>query len=378
MTHEGGTADGGEIRPIVLLHVFSTFAVGGPQTRFATIADRLGGKYRHLIVSMSGNTEAAAMLSDRVSYELVPVRNTPANILGNIRRFSKQLRALKPDMLVTYNWGALEWAVGDRIGPHIPHVHIEDGFGPDESAKRFYRRVWLRRAGLKRTKFVVVPSRTLETIALTEWKLKRGQIVYLPNGVDIERFGAPVPVAERAFVRQPGELIVGTCAALRPEKNLTRLIRAFAACGARDARLVICGDGPERALLQATANEADLARRVVFTGHLARPELALAGFDVFAMSSDTEQMPYGLLEAMAAGLPVACTDVGDTASIVSEANRPFVVPAIDAAALTGALRTLLRQPDLRAKLGAANRAKVAREFSLETMIAGYDRLFSGG
>ena len=371
------TDSGAETRPIVLLHVFSTFAVGGPQTRFATVADRLGGKYRHLIVSMSGRTEAAELLSSRVSYALTPIANTPRNPLANARRFAGQLRAIRPDMLVTYNWGALEWAIGNRFGPRLPHVHIEDGFGPDEAQRRFKRRVWLRRVGLKRADAVVVPSRTLEKIAISEWKLRRDRLVYLPNGVDIARFAAAAPLSERAFAKLPGELVVGTCAALRPEKNLVRLIRAFAACGAPDARLVICGDGVERGKLQAAANQAELGNRILFTGYLARPELALANFDVFAMSSDTEQMPYGLLEAMAAGLPAACTDVGDTLAIVSEPNRPFVVPAADTAALTGALRTLLRQPALRASLGAANRAKVAQEFSLDTMIAGYDRLFSG-
>jgi glycosyltransferase involved in cell wall biosynthesis len=362
-------------RKITLLHVFSTFAVGGPQTRFATIAERLGPKYRHLIVSMSGRTEAAALLPAGVDYSLVPIHNTPRNPLANAWRFGKQLRALKPDQLVTYNWGALEWAIGNRFGPNLPHIHIEDGFGPDEISARFKRRIWLRRVGLAKAKTIVVPSRNLERIAVEEWRFPMARVRYLPNGVDTERFGAPVPEAERAFQKKPGELIVGTCAALRPEKNLGRLIRAFAACGPQGARLVICGDGAERAGLEATARANGIADRCVFTGYLARPELALAGFDIFAMSSDTEQMPYGLLEAMCGGLPVAATDVGDIRAMVSDDNRQFVVNVADEAALTGALRSLLKDAALRAKLGAANKAKVRGEFSIQTMIEAYDWLF---
>ena len=78
----------------------------------------------------------------------------------------------------------------------------------------------------------------------------------------------------------------------------------------QNARLVICGDGSERQALEAAARANNIVDQVVFTGYLDKPELALAGFDIFAMSSDTEQMPYGLLEAMSAGLPVAATDVG--------------------------------------------------------------------
>jgi glycosyltransferase involved in cell wall biosynthesis len=362
-------------RKITLLHVFSTFAVGGPQTRFATIAERLGPKYRHLIVSMSGRTEAAALLPEGVDCTLVPIRNTPRNPLANAWRFAKQLRGIKPDQLVTYNWGALEWAIGNRFGPDIPHIHIEDGFGPDEATARFKRRIWMRRIGLARTKTIIVPSRNLERIATGEWHFPPARVRYLPNGVDTARFGAPVPEAERAFQRKPDELVIGTCAALRPEKNLGRLIRAFAACGARNARLVICGEGAVRQDLEATARANNIADRVVFTGYLSKPELALAGFDIFAMSSDTEQMPYGLLEAMSAGLPVAATDVGDIKSMVADDNRQFIVNVIDEAALTGALRNLLRDHALRTKLGAANKVKANTEFSIETMMEAYDWLF---
>jgi glycosyltransferase involved in cell wall biosynthesis len=362
-------------RKITLLHVFSTFAVGGPQTRFATIADRLGPKYRHLIVSMSGRTEAAALLPAGVDYSLVPIHNTPRNPLANAWRFGRQLRALKPDQLITYNWGSLEWAVGNRFGPNVPHIHIEDGFGPDEVAARFKRRIWLRRVGLAKVKTIIVPSRNLERIAVEEWRFPPARVRYLPNGVDTDRFGATVPEAERAFGKNPGELIVGTCAALRPEKNLGRLIRAFAACGPQNARLVVCGDGAERAELEAVARANGIADRCIFTGYLAKPELALAGFDIFAMSSDTEQMPYGLLEAMCAGLPVASTDVGDIKAMVADDNRQFVVNVADTAALTGALRTLLRDGSVRGKLGAANQAKAQSEFSIQTMIETYDFLF---
>jgi glycosyltransferase involved in cell wall biosynthesis len=78
---------------------------------------------------------------------------------------------------------------------------------------------------------------------------------------------------------------------------------------------------------------------------------------------------------MAAGLPVAATDVGDIKSMVPEENRQFVVNPSDEAALTGALRTLLRDADMRRKLAAANQAKAQAEFSLAAMIETYDWFF---
>tara|TARA_B100000614_G_scaffold99671_1_gene89591 strand:- start:337 stop:672 length:336 start_codon:yes stop_codon:yes gene_type:complete len=110
---------------------------------------------------------------------------------------------------------------------------------------------------------------------------------------------------------------------------------------------------------------------------MSAPETILPSFDVFAMSSDTEQMPVGLIEAMAAGRAVVATDVGDIRSMVAEANRPYVVPLGDDAAYGRALEELLRDPALRARLGADNAAKARATYDEATMVATYDRLFAG-
>jgi glycosyltransferase involved in cell wall biosynthesis len=78
---------------------------------------------------------------------------------------------------------------------------------------------------------------------------------------------------------------------------------------------------------------------------------------------------------MAVGLPAISTDVGDIKSIVAASNRPYIVPLKDEAALTGALRSLIRLPALRAQIGADNRAKAESQFGVDQMIAAYDRLF---
>ena len=120
---------------------------------------------------------------------------------------------------------------------------------------------------------------------------------YVPNGIDLDRFAA----GERA---PTGEPVIGTITGLRREKNLTRLLRAFRqVADTTPARLIIAGDGSERATLEAQAAELGLGQRVQFTGHLDDPAPLYRSIDVFALSSDTEQMPLSVLEAMAACLP---------------------------------------------------------------------------
>jgi glycosyltransferase involved in cell wall biosynthesis len=346
-----------------LLHVFPSFAIGGQQTRFATIAGRLETPYRHVVVSLDGRDMARALVPPSVNLNLRP---PPSDAPGPLRlvAIAGAIRAVRPDALVTYNWGSIEWAAANRLLVGRPHVHLEDGFGPDEADRQHGRRVLARRLVLRRST-VVVPSRVLARIAVGAWRLAERRVRYVPNGIDAARFDA-VPDVSRFFDRGSASFVLGAVAPLRAEKNLGRLLRAFARVGG-GALLVIGGDGPEAGRLRALAAELGLGERVVFTGHVPAPELIMGGFDAFAITSDTEQMPYAVLEAMCAGLPVIGTDVGDIASMVHAENRPFIVPRDAPERLALAIEALRAAPDLRRAVGAANRAEVRARFGIGQM-----------
>jgi glycosyltransferase involved in cell wall biosynthesis len=284
------------------------------------------------------------------------------------------LRAHRPHVLVTYNWGAIEWAAANW-SPLAPHIHIEDGFGPEEATRQLRRRVLFRRHVLnRRHSTVVLPSRTLLRLATDVWRLPPARTLYIPNGIPCERFRRPAGTITETF-RGTGP-VIGTVATLRKEKALDRLIEAFAQVLAKQpARLVIVGDGPERVGLENLVAQKNLRHAVTFTGGLSQPETAVAGFDVFALSSDTEQMPLSVLEAMAAGQPIASTDVGDVAAMVASENAPFIVPK-DTSRLADALSQLIAESDLGRRIGAANQARAVAEFDEARMFATYDSLFN--
>jgi glycosyltransferase involved in cell wall biosynthesis len=355
-----------------LLHVFPSFAVGGQQTRFATIANQLGSAFRHRIVSLDGRDAALELLNPELDVALLPA---PPSGRERLRWIAQRFRSVEADVLLTYNWGAIEWAIANRVFYHRPHLHFEDGFGPEEADRQKYRRILVRSVVLRRSQ-VVVPARTLCNIAGARWRLDPRRVHYIPNGINAARFDNMASDGAPFFVRLPGECTIGSFSPLRAEKNLGRLLAAFSqiAASGLPVRLVICGDGPERGRLGELAAARGIAERVVFTGHVPRPEAVMGAFDLLAMTSDTEQMPYAVLEAMAARLPVVATDVGDIAAMVAAENRPFIVPRDDAARLAGAIRALCLAPETRRRVGELNRSRVEAAFTISGMADAVHRL----
>lgn len=349
-----------------LLHVFPSFGLGGQQARLAALARGLGPAITHHVLSLDGDVSASQLFANPVDATALALKKTGFIDAGNIRLLDAAIRKSHASVLCTYNFGALEAAVANRLGPRLPHIHQEDGFGPDETPTRQkLRRMAFRRLVLGAST-TIVPSRVLERAAREVWRLPADRIRYLPNGVEIERFSA-------APRQRHSGITIGSVGAFRAEKNFARLIRCFAAAAIEGGRLELVGDGPELSALQAVAMSS--VAEVAFPGRTASPESAYARFDIFALSSDTEQMPLSLIEAMAAGLPAVATDVGDVLSMVSPLNRPFVVAPEDEQGFARSLATLAADPEMRRAIGDANRRVATERFGVDAMTEAYRALY---
>ena len=351
----------------LLLHVFPSFAAGGAQMRFVTLANAMGPEFRHAIIALDGDISCKERLDPSLDLYFPEIALKRGTVLGNLPRIHGFLRSLRPDLLMTSNWGAIEWALANIL-LRIPHVHAEDGFGRDERDRQIPRRVQTRRIALRRSQ-IVLPSRTLLDVATNLWRLPKDRLHYIPNGVDLRRFSA----ADRPAGFPAGPAVIGCVAALRPEKNLGRLLRAAELVAAtRPVRLIIVGDGPERAALESLSRQLELD--VDFRGNLADPAPSYREFDIFALASDTEQMPLSVLEAMASGLPVVATDVGDIKSMIAPENLPFLA-ARDDQALAVAINKLLDAPEQAQAAGQANRRKAQSVFNEAGMVMRWRNLW---
>jgi len=366
--------------PASILHIFPSFGIGGAQRRTVDLANTILADKRHIIVALDRDFAAAEGLEQKVRHRLVSLgcRRSSQLDLDNLRLFRNLVANHRPEILITYNWGAIEAALANRIAPLCPHVHFEDGFGPEETpGRQLSRRIWARRLALSGKSKIVVPSKTLLSLARQRWRFRAGRLRYIPNGIDCYRFAGSIESTQPRLRRDEGDILIGSIGTLRQEKNVGRLLRLFAIVReTQPARLVIVGDGPERQNLEALSRDLGIDGDTQFVGQQQAPEQFLEQFDIFAMTSDTEQMPYCLIEAMAAGLPVLATDVGDVKAMLPKENQAFVAKPSDTQALTMQLTCLIERPDLRCSLGKLNRDHARLHFDREVMLNQYIDLFS--
>jgi glycosyltransferase involved in cell wall biosynthesis len=370
-----------DLPPLRILHCHSTFAAGGKEVRSVALMNAFGDAAEHTIVSAEPDAMAARALIAPGITARFPANFPSLTGKPTPGRLVTLAQAMKPyDLICTYNWGAMDAVMAHGVfAANLglpPLIHHEDGFNEDEAERLKPTRNWYRRAALRNAHKLVVPSRLLEEIALRVWQQPPAKVARIPNGIDTEAFAAAPDPAMLRVIKRPGERWVGTLAGLRAVKQLPLLVEAMQALP-EEWHLLIAGEGPEREAIRARAAALELSHRVHLAGAMAEPHKIIGLFDIFALSSRSEQFPLSVVEAMAAGLPVAAPDVGDIRAMVAEENRPYIAVPQDAAALGQMLADLAADEGLRARIGAANRLRARAEFSAPAMIAHYRALYWG-
>ncbi|MEO0643883.1 MAG: glycosyltransferase, partial [Pseudomonadota bacterium] len=365
--------------PVRILHCHSTFSAGGKERRAVTLMNAFGRAAEHTVVSgMPDEKEAKALIERRVrarfpsDFPSLSGSPTPGRLVTIARAMEGY------DLILTYNWGAMDAVMAHTVFAQnfglAPLIHHEDGFNDDEADQLKTSRNWYRRMALWRTNGLVVPSGVLEQIALTKWGQPRERITRIPNGIDTASFATKANPSALRVVKRDGERWIGTLAGLRAVKQLPMLVEAIKDLP-ENWHLVILGEGPEQKAIREAATRHEVDHRVHLPGAVSDPARVIGLFDIFALSSRSEQFPLSVVEAMAAGLPVAAPAVGDIASIVAKENIDYITPPGDVAALANALDELAGDPEGRAEIGAANRAKARAQFDQERMVERYRTIY---
>ncbi len=191
-------------------------------------------------------------------------------------------------------------------------------------------------------------------------------LLMIPNAVDLTRFAPPPRTA-----REPGApMTVAYVGRIRPVKGVKVLVdswpKVVPGC---NARLLIAGDGAERESLARTARESGVGDSVEFMGEVSDVPGVLARADIYVQPSFQEGLPNAVLEAMAMGLPIVATRVSGNEDVVADGDNGLLVPPGDPEALAAALRRLIADPALAARMGRRSREIVESRFSLPAVMS---------
>lgn len=379
-------------------------------TRLCYLCEATSGgvrKHLRLLVDCFARPEEGfelhALLGDRgepgfrEEVEAWRARGVKAEILPELRReirygpdraayasIKRRLREIAPQIVHTHGSKAgFLGRLAARAGGvprilHTPHVFPFQSRGGLAGA--FF--LMLERYAAKRCDFIICVGEGQRETALCLRLAAPERLLVIPNGVALPE--ALAPEARRALREKhglpPAAPVVGMCARLAPQKSMEIFVEAAARVGKAvpDAVFAVAGEGPLLQAMQARAQALGLGEaKLKWLGFVPDAAELCAAFDVAAMTSRYEGLPYALLEAMAWGVPVAATAVEGTADLVRGGESGLLAPPGDADATARNLERLLKDASLRERLGQAARARVKADFTLAGFLDAHRKLYRG-
>jgi sugar transferase (PEP-CTERM/EpsH1 system associated) len=264
------------------------------------------------------------------------------------------------------------------VGAHRVHgEHGRDQFDLHGASRKYNL---LRRAVRPFVQRYITVSRDLAGWLVTTVGADPGRVRQIYNGVATDLFhprrGERPDLAPPGFLPPTG-LVVGTVGRLATVKDQATLVKGFSDClRARPEwrshlRLIIVGDGPERARVEACVREEGIGGLVWLTGEREDVPALLRLMDLFVLPSLGEGISNTLLEAMATGLPLIATRVGGNPELVSEGDNGLLVPAADPRSLGQAIRVYADDAGLRRRHGEAGHARVSASFDWDRCVEQY-------
>jgi glycosyltransferase involved in cell wall biosynthesis len=405
----------GERTPLVT-HVIYRLDFGGLENGLINLVNRWPpARFRHAIVCLAGFNPVFRARIQRDDVLVVSLDKRPGKDLGAYARMWRLLQQQKPAIVHTRNLGTvdMQWVAAAAGVPH--RIHGEHGWEASDPRGLDPRGLRIRRACRPVIHRYVPMSQDIARWLETSVGVDPGRIRQLYSGVDTERFRpspqpSPTVVGEGASTPSPtavgegvstpspagvgeeistpspalagegwgegSDLVIGTVGRLDPVKNQSSLLAVLARLRTRyRIRLTLVGDGPLRASLEAQAALLGVSDHVTFTGARSDTPDLMRSFDVFVLPSINEGISNTILEAMATGLPVVAGRVGGNPELIVDGVTGRLYDPADPSGLEQALLPYLTDSAHRRAHGAAGRARVVQNFSLDAMVQRYLDLY---
>jgi glycosyltransferase involved in cell wall biosynthesis len=362
-------------RPVAIALVITDLDVGGAERALATLATRLDPERWRPGVFCLGKPGPLAEVLRQANLPCECLSANRRNPMQAIGRLARSLRRFAPQLVQSFMfhanlaarlaapWAGSPWVVGGlRVAEHQKKWHLA-----------------LDRLTAPLATGSVCVSQGVLRFSRDVARLDPARLTVIPNGIDPAPFDC-APRLPRSEIGVPDHAHLALCVSrIAPQKGLPDLLDAAErVIGQRpDWHLALVGDGPHSNwLVRQIAARAPLRDKVHWLGRRDDVPSLLQSADLLVHPSLWEGMPNAVLEAMAARRPVVGTAVEGTEDLVVPGQTGWLVPAGDAAALSRALIEAADSPECRRRYGEAGRRRVEEDFSLETTVSAYERLWA--
>ncbi|HZS66645.1 MAG TPA: TIGR03088 family PEP-CTERM/XrtA system glycosyltransferase [Burkholderiales bacterium] len=369
----------------LIAHIVYRFGIGGLENGIVNLVNRMPReRWRHVIIALTEVSHEFAERIERADVRYIELGKRPGHLVRDYPRLYRLFRQMQPAIVHTRNLAALE-AAAPAWAAQVPvRIHGEHGWDANDPDGKRWRYRGVRRLYRPFVQRYVALSRHLADYLERGVGVGRERISQMYNGVDTTRFSpteSRAPIAGAPF-GAADEWLVGWVGRMDPVKDALNLARAFvrarelSPAAAKRMRLVLVGDGPQRAALASLFEERRVSEHVWFAGERNDIAEVMRGLDCFVLPSRAEGVSNTILEAMASRLPIVATRVGGNAELLESGMTGLLVPPADSDALARAILTYFTERSTARRHAKAARHVAETRFSLERMVADYTNLYA--
>lgn len=359
------------IHTLKILHLVISFETGGLERFVIDLIAANNNKFDQSVVCLEHPGELAVQCKVEVASLNMPI-GLHLSVAWDLARI---VREKKIDIIHTHNEKAQLYGGLAGLLSKVPVVHTKHGKNNLD-----WRSVTRNNIAARLCRKIVAVSRDAALECVRDEKIPADKVLTILNGVDTERYfpGTNKQELKKNLGFGKETLVIGIVARLAQVKDHATLLKACKILfeSNHSLKLLVVGDGQLRGNLEQLAQSLGIIKQVDFTGMREDIPNLMRAMDVFVLSSVSEGISLTLLEAMACCLPVVATEVGGNPEVVVDGVTGFLVPSQQPEVLASKLSTLIIDPELRKKMGAAGQQRVLDCFSLSTTAEKYRDMYS--
>ena len=294
------------------------------------------------------------------------------------QRIYRLLKEQSIDIVHTQNPASWLYCILPARFAGVPLIHTVHT-AADYYGRHVRRWIILEHLLSRFTKRIVTVAGSLATFMKEREKVPGHKISVIYNGIHAEKYDKMIDVQKKKaeLSLKDTDFVIGNVARFYPNKNHELLVRSFKEVVNRmpHAKLLLAGEGPLKEHIQSLVQQMQLSGSVSLLGNRRDiPEL-LQVFDLFVLPSKREGFPIGLLEAMAAGLPVVASDVDGNGELVVNGSTGILIPSGDAKALTGTIISMAENKQRAREMGIKGKQRILEHFTFNKMMENYENLY---